>query len=335
MADISFNFHGQGIKNEPRMLQYFRNAQPAWALCMDALGSADKMHDASPNTNLIYRKYVPDGAWYNHDPIDFLEFMQHELNGRPYWTYVDNEVGLNPSWYTRLIQKNKLYKQPLKIVVTNISTGTPEFAEWKKPDVKELLFLMADNRDNIVMGQHQYGHVLLNSGFQDQHYVINPKEWIKTIDPKKNNFHIGREKALFDVYPNLSLRIVLTEFGWDTLSDMMWWLNTSYGWRNCIQWWKQFYGNNIDVNLIMFDQIVHAITYQLDRRVEAAMLFCYGHVDPKWSSFDFEGTGLVDMIENYKPINLPPPPPTLPPTSVDRLPAFLAELQVLIGKYRA
>lgn len=333
MTEVSFNFHGQGIKNEPRMIKYFTDAQPAWALCMDALGTADKMHNASPNTNLIYRKYVPDGAWYNHDPVDFLEFMQHELAGRPYWAYVDNEVGLNPPWYTKLIQRNKLYKQPLNIVLPNISTGTPEFVEWKKQDVKDLLFLMADNRDNIVFGGHSYGHVLLNSGFQDQHFVVAKKDWIKTIDPKKNNFHIGREKALFDLYPNLALRMVLTEFGWDTLTDMMWWLITSYGWRNCVQWWKQMYGNDVDINQLMFDQIVHAITYQLDKRVEAVMLYCYGHVDPKWFSFDFEGTGLVDLIEAYRPVTPPAQPPPPPPVITDRLPEFLVKLKELINGY--
>lgn len=318
---IGFNVH-PGVKDEQRLLDFVNRTRPRWMLFMNNMSLAERAKAISPGTNIIYRDWQPDGAWTNHqNPQDFLDYTQRLLGDRPFYAYVDNEVGLKPEWYSSLIDKNEKTTK-LEIVVANISVGTPEFQEWKHPAVSNLIKKIADNRDRIVLGMHEYGHVLVTSGLQDQNYSFAVADWPREILRSKNNFHIGRFKALIDAHPNLPYRIVITEHGWDTLGDMKsrqtlyGAFETSYGWTNCVPYWQKIYGSGLDVAQFMALQVGYAdkIIYPYgDGRVECQLLYCYGAVDRKWMPFDFEpNRSFIGYLEDLNSVPVPKPTPPTP-----------------------
>lgn len=323
---------------------------------MDAMSLADRIKEASPYTNIIYRNWQPDGSWTSHkNPQDFLDYTQRLLGGRDFYAYTDNEYGLQPRWNTELIDKNRLTTK-LKLSVANISVGTPEFAEWKNPEVATLVRKIADNRDRVILSTHEYGHVLVTSGLQDQSYTFPIADWPREILKGKNNYHIGRFKALVDAYPDLPIRIVITEHGFDTLGDMQQRqtpygvFSTSYGWENCVQYWKKIYGSGLDVAQFMALQIGYAdkVIYKYGDVVEGQLLYCYGAVDAKWKPFDFEpNKDFIGYLEALNANGTPVPPvvieepPVVPdddtipmPPVVDALAKFKTYLKSAIDNYK-
>lgn len=323
---IGFNVHN-GVKDEPRLVEFYRKTKPRWGLFMNNMSLAQRVKDASPTTNIIYRDYQPDGAWINHsNPQDYIDYTQRLLAGHDFYGYVDNEVGLNPKWYSALIDKNRATAN-LNLVIGNISVGTPEFAEWKNPDVKALVQKIADNRNHIVLGMHEYGHILMTSGLQDNNWIFPVADWPREILRSKNNYHIGRFKALVDEYPNLPIRIVMTEHGWDDLPDMKTRQSpygvfpSSYGWTNCVQAWRKIYGSGLDIGQFMALQVGYAdkIIYPYGgNRVEGQLLYCYGTNDNRWKPFDLEPN--VDFMTYLEALNTEvpaTPTPTIPPVGND------------------
>lgn len=346
---ISFNIHAQGggVVNPNRLLRWHRENRPNWSLVMDNLGYALDIADASPATNVIHRDYTPDGAWFNHTPEDYLKWQKARFAGlnANLWGYVDNEAGVRPDWYIELIEKNKSYKQ--HIVIGNWSVGTPEPKDFNDPQVRRLLELTAEQREYIVLGLHEYGHGQLTSGYQDQHYWPYNGSWPTSVAPQHNNFHVGRYKFLVDKFPKLPIRMVITEHGWDTLRDMVWWYPKSKGWQDAADIWRQMWGSDVNVVQTALQQLEYAnnVIYRYTNNVEGQLLFTYGHVGDNWFKHDTERLG-EEFLQGLTKINtagtvpIPPvitPPIVLPPVVEDEgdTARLIKELQSVLDKYKA
>lgn len=335
---FGLNVHAQGLKNLQRVLDYHKNAKPVWSLIMDGVGLGALIKAASPTTNVIIREYQEDGAWYKKTPADYLAFIDQKMGDFDGWSFVENEAGLNIDWNVQLIKLNAMRVKPRKLVILNLSVGTPEPDAWRA--ARALLDLCNTYREWVVIGLHEYCCGLITSGFiggapndsrhADFTKLINwpDKATVQTM----TKWHCGRFMFLVNTCRDMGIaapRLVLTEHGFDDVSDIKAWASTLpvtppytsiRGFKSLTTWWKRDYPQWASEDQAYFMNMSYgADNIYAGSPVEGACLYCCGHVDAIWQQFDIEGhEELFKDLEAYAlkttapPI--PPPPPVIIPT---------------------
>jgi hypothetical protein len=340
---IGWNIHAQGVKDKATLRQRVAQMRPRWLVVMDDAGLARLLKADSPTTNVIVRDWQADGHWaISRQPQDFINdvrsrYSADDIGGL--WFYVDNEVGLNTDWNSRLIELNAQHPQPLNMVIVNASVGSIEPREWEAEGGRKLLALADKHRKHIVIGLHDayfMGNptVLWNDIVTD----IPIAQWPRKRDSGKGNWLIGRHdwavRAIRESHP--PPRFVMTEAGPESITAAEKYIGGKLegGWRRQVDYWRSKW------NLGAEEAIYHAFYYMTqvqyrDTPVEGVCWYCYGHNgDQRWFWFDCEELGNVNLsiyawqrprlltdipndkwwVGEIKPVDPPKPePPVKPP----------------------
>lgn len=345
---IFWNIHAQGVSDTNYLLETARDLQPAWALVMNGLGLAQQIKEAAPGCNVIHRVHPDEENELKvAEAKTWVAQKQAEIGSADVWCYTFNEVGFSDDYLkltTQIIREAT--KVGLKVVVGNMSVGTPQPEDWHKPAARELLEALNAHRETAVLGIHEYGCAVATSGFYGGYpdnagvqpgtpggtNLIPQAAWPTAPYPC---YHLGRFKFLLDACTAMEIpapRIVLTEHGFDDVSDIKPWTETLVktapyetirAWKSCKDQWAVWYPQ-WSHEQAYFEQLVYADeTLYQGTPVEAQLIFCWGiTADRKWESFDVSGAyELYRLLEEHISSN---PPDTgdgggeeLPPVTID------------------
>ncbi len=348
---ISYNVHAQGLKDTNGLITHLKRIRPVSVLVMDGLQLCRQIKQAVPNTIAIHRTWPDDDIHNRISPEEWLKRKRQEVGQDDIWCYTSNEPGFSPAviaWHVALIKLNFASGHPLKLVILNLSVGTPAKAEeWAM--AKELLQLCDKYRSHVILGLHEYWGGVVTSGFvgstpdDTRHHpnFIPQASWPNKETAKNMTmWHCGRVKFLISYCLANGIkppRVIMTEHGADALGDIDPWLksqrltpphNSIRGYHSLRNLYKQWYPTqSLDeafFNMLRYaDQNIYAGTC-----VEAQLIFCYGSVTGgQWAQFDIESqVTLKDLIEIYANTPEEPTVPTnpVPPTDggSQTLPAF-------------
>lgn len=149
--------------NDPRIMAFVREAQPALIKAVDDVGFLAEVKEVSPRTITIGRLNIAHQA-YSHDPEqaarDFVASQLDRYLANPAvdywegWNEPDPNMDRMP-WYARFEQERvrQLAAHGLKAAVGGFATGVPEFEEFE-------LFLPAIETAKEyagILSLHEYG----------------------------------------------------------------------------------------------------------------------------------------------------------------------------------
>lgn len=227
-------------------------------------------------------------------------------------------------WATEVIPACRRYG--LKVVVLNLSGGTPSPDAWKEPAAQDLLRLLDTNRDMAVIGLHEYACAVITSGFIGGYpqYIL-PDSWPKDVSDL-TMWHCGRYRFLIRACESLGIkppRIVITEFGFDDMSDIKGYTDmlprtppyTSIrGWRSLVEAWKQLYSSTGWTALdTLFNSYKYAATVIYSHQaVEGVLIFSRGASSSIWTQFDCEEDEVDNRLIDFANEGIPPAPPATP-----------------------
>ena len=240
---ISYNIHAQRLNNHNYLIEHLHQIQPAAVLVMDGLGLAREIKKLLPETIVINRIYPDDDIHRHVSPEDWLNSREPQAEGGIF-QYTTNEAGFSQDmidWHVRLMELAASRHVPL--VVGNMSVGTPQAEEWA--NARRMLELLDQHRDLFILGLHEYACAVITSGFlggYPDHAGVPPKSGLPGRDliPANNwpgrgeaapmtMFHCGQFKFLVNYCNDNGLkppRIILTEHGFDDVSDIKPWTDT-------------------------------------------------------------------------------------------------------------
>jgi hypothetical protein len=325
---ISYNIHAQRLSNHDHLINHLRKIQPAAVLVMDGLGLAQEIKGLLPDTLVINRIFPDDDIHHRVSPEDWLNQRASQAEGG-IAQYTTNEAGFGQeliNWHVRLMELAAPRRVPL--VIGNMSVGTPQREEWA--NARRMLELLDQHRDLFVLGLHEYACGVVTSGFlggypNNAGVPPNSGQQGRDLIPTGNwpgrdeaggmtMFHLGRFKFLLQACNDLGIRpprIVLTEHGFDDVSDIKPWSETllstgSYlnirGWKSAQNQWTGWYGGQgWSPQRAMYEQLTYADrTIYQGSPVEAQLIFCWGHSSDMWDQFDVaDAAEFHSLLENY------------------------------------
>lgn len=337
MSFYSFNTHAQGVKDPTKLLAHIRKTTPTWHLVMDGLGLAEQIKAVSPATNVIHRNHGvtggDDDVFAKVSPERWLELRSKEADSGV-WLMTTCEPGWGAdviAWHVRLMEL--CIPRKIRLVVGNWSVGTPDPALI--PMARKLFEMLDAHRELFVLGLHEYANAVITSGFvggapdgyteshDKQHHpdYQKPSTWPLNGEARiLTKWHMGRFNFINDYCKAVGInppRIVLTETGFDDVSDVKFWSNklprtSPYtdirGYKTLAAYWKQI-APEWSHDRAYFEQLRYAENnIYAGSNVEGGLIYCYGHIDPRWSSFDLEGrTEFLQLLEAdavaTKPLN--------------------------------
>lgn len=322
---LSLNIHGDNVPNKGRLLEFLQATQPRAVLVMDNFALVQELKALLPETMLIYRAWPDDGIYRQLSPEDWVSRKLAELGGLDVWVYTTNEPGFSDAalnWLARVME----LAQPrgLKLVVGNWAVGTPDTQnDW--PRARRLLELLDQNRATMVMGLHEYACGIITSGFVGGNpQFIAPESWPQDVR-NISLFHCGRFNFLVRYCRSIGLnppRIVITEHGFDDVSDIKPWADSlarpgNYlnirGWKSLQAQWPQWFNPlGWSPERALFEQLAYAdrVIYQ-NSPVEAQLIFSWGHSSQDWEQFDVsQALEFQQHVIRYaqQPADRPAPP---------------------------
>lgn len=323
-----YNIHKQGVKNTAALIEHTLKIKPKWSLVMDGLAFLQQLQVVSPLTQFIHRNHAitdgDDDVFKRLPPKEWLEAHAEEIRVGV-WMTTTCEAGWSQAvidWHLELMRLAIPAKA--KLVIGNWSVGTPE------PDAigmaKPLLQLCADHPDLFVLGLHEYAGAVITSGLvggapdgrTKKGEIVHPDyqsqaAWPLNGEAKSlTHWLCGRFQFWVAYCHSVGItppRIVLTEAGFDDISDIAWWTanlprtepyKNIAGYKTLQAYWKR-----------VFPQWSHDQAYfkQLEysenniyagTEVEGACIYNYGHIDPKWEPDDVEGrTEFLGYMESH------------------------------------
>lgn len=346
--------------NREQFIEYHRVTQPVWTLVMGDVQLARDTKAASLATNVIVRLYMPDGFWYSQKAEDYLKFMDDNHVDDNLWCFVENEAGINPGWHLKLVTANLKRATPRKLVIGNLSVGTPSRKGWRIEDLwheaDPLLRALDNYRDWLVLGLHEYFNCVPTSGFiggWPDNAGVDPGKpggrdlvtfanWPGRAEAQTlTKFHCGRFEFLNRACQELGIkppRIVLTEHGQDDVSDIKQWVERTVGqgirgFRTLEAWMQKRFGWTLERGYYEMLAYLRQNVY-LGTNVEGAILYTYGNnEDPLWLPFNTNGSGLIErIVTNNTPLPVDPVYPPFP-ADFDRRAVFVHLSAVSVRTY--
>lgn len=340
---ISYNIHAQAVRDIPRLTQHLMKIQPTLVMGMDGLGLIRDLQKALPATMFIHRNYGitngDDDVHLKVTPEWWLELRAKESEGGIY-LYTTNEPAFDDKsiqWHVDLMELAA--KRGVKLVIGNWGVGNPGPDDWGR--AKRMLELLDQHRDLFMLGLHEYACGIITSGLyggypnqagvQPGEYggkdLIPPRLWPDDVS-KITLWHCGRFNFLVKACEKMGIkppRIVLTEHGFDDVSDIKGWAEhldktpgyTSIrGWKSLkAQWDKWFNPLGWSAERAYFEQLAWADQkiYQ-GSAVEGQCVFAWGHTSERWEQFDVaEAFEFQERLEEYAKVEDATPPPVVAP----------------------
>ncbi len=217
------------LNADPDVIQLAKDTRPSWALVMDNTDAALEIADFGIET--IDRRWSPkEGSqWKTDDPVHYARSL---MDGhKTLWKYILNEPfakGNEPTFLDWVLQAaDTLIQGGYKVVLPNFAVGVYEVSEVRNGVYDRLLHFLDEHRDVAVLGLHEYAQGTLfhwgagGLGREDVYRgaPLNPNP---PHDYDEGNYYLFRSFAFVKRAQELGLqppRIVLTEFGWDRMSD--------------------------------------------------------------------------------------------------------------------
>lgn len=334
---ISLNIHGQNVPDGAYLLDVLRKLNPVAVLVMDNLDLAKRIHATLPDTMTIYRHWgadSDDNDALQYSPEAWVKERAAKADGLPLWMYTTNEPEFNAhniEWNTRVVELAA--KQGLRVVVGNWGVGKPVDVDnaWNMAD--RLLRLLDAHRDTAVMGLHEYACGVITSGFiggtPQERGLIMPDTWPEDTTQTGALWHCGRFRFMERYCKAQGIkppRIILTEHGFDDVSDIKPWTETLKktpvagnpggnirGWKTLATQWGEWFGDWTPEQAY-FEQLKYANEkLYKGSSVEAQLIFSWGHSSPIWYQFDIaEARELHNLLIGYASVVDTPPPAPLP-----------------------
>ncbi len=338
---LSFGVHHEDFDNE------LLSMRPPVILTMTGSHHATSLAQQLPETLVIHRGWNDNRLHWDISPERFVEnhkhlaefgVVVHTTNEPPNPNNEDEALRL-VLWHENVIRLSAQYN--LKLCILNFGAGGPDIDKWGMYD--SLLRLVAENRDRVFMGLHEYAVGVIYSGMENIHNIelgstIDWRDWAGVIYPtlpintdNYNLWHTGRYKHLLKYCEDNNIdkpQIIFTEYGWDQLTDN---ISTEYlrelaaehppvapfehyrGWRSLERVWNEW-GNNFS----MINQLEWANdNLYTEPEIVGQCLFAVSE-SPDWKQdFDYSvDEDLIDyMSERYaieREDTVPIPPVELP-----------------------
>lgn len=370
MSRIAFNVHAQTPNfDKAKLLLHVEKSQPPWMLVMDGVQLCQDIQNVSPRTQVIHRSYPDEEIWHQKTPAQWIEQKKSEVGSRRLWLYTVNEQDLSDAlcnWWLEVIRLSA--RDEMQLVIGNFSAGTPQASDWTRPLVIELLRACNLNRSRVVLGLHEYACGVITSGFLGGwpdnagvapvpdnkgkgRNLVPSVNWPLRLEVDRiTRFHCGRFKFLVEACALLGIpapRIVLTEHGFDDMSDIKTWARLQQqtppydgfrGWKSLENFWRANYSaQGWTPQRAMFEQLAYAdrVLYQ-NSPVEGQLIFCWGQTSSMWDQFDVSKTDeFLKLIEGQAvPAPIPVPPPNPPPVPVPPSPPAPIELLAALRMMR-
>ena len=273
---ITYNVHAQQLLNHDTFMQHIERIQPTALFIMDALGLAREVKAMLPKTMVIHRNWGvtqgDDGVFSKVSPQQWLDLRAGEAAGG-----IALHTSCEPGWGQDVIDWHvKLMElaapSGIPLVIGNWAVGTPQPEQWSM--ARRMLELLDQHRDLFVIGLHEYAAGVITSGIvggapdDPRHPNFVPVEnWPNDVS-KLTLFHLGRFHFLLNYCQSIGLkapRIIITEHGFDDVSDIKPWLNglrvnSPYlnirGWKSLqdqwskLVWWARMVGTAGDVRAV-------------------------------------------------------------------------------------
>lgn len=285
------------IGRTSKLVETLRRVRPVATLVMDDLVLAHELTHALPNSIIIFRDWsLGDHRHLTLAPQRQIDRALAQHNGQPnLWFYTTNEAGLTPEifdWHLKLLDS----PEHLRWVGLNPSVGTTPQSPYGWMYAEPFLRAIVPHRERFIFGIHEYAGAVPNSGMPE--FTRHLQEWDGERLPA---YHCGRFCYLEQFCAAKSIpvpRIILTEHGFDDLSDIQLWLKTlrvtaGYanlrGWKSLTEQWYAWYrGKGWSPQRTLFEAL-NWMDRSLYRgtAVEAQLIFCWGtNGDPAWAQFD-------------------------------------------------
>lgn len=346
-STISWNINGKNTPHYPELEAHLTRLNPRWLLIMDNIQMCRYFADKFPFSNIIARNWAltqGDENVYTLTPTQWLDARLPEAAPN-IWLSTANEGGLNVKWDIELMQL--VLSRGLKnvrLVIGNLSVGTPALPDWTTADKKLWFQLLDQNRNQFALGLHEYFCGIAPSGFvggyPDGTWSDGRKDLHPNYEDRKNwpdnpfgigqLWHCGRLMSINTAARSFGYappRIVITEHGIDRLGDMLGWMgkfqpsapfNSLRGWKS----WKNGLAKllpNMSHEQAYFESVgyLDSHLYAGFSNVEAQLIYTWSS-SPDWNDFDMSETAIFQaLLERYvdsKVPTVPIPPPA--PTSV-------------------
>ena len=247
-----------------------------------------------PELLLIGRRHVESQPL--DDPEKEADTFARSILNTSTASICDAWEGYNESGVSKLKKRcrfdirlaQRLHEAGLDYVAGSWSVGVPEIASWQKPEMLDAL-RMAD-----YIGVHEYCAPRMD----------DPRGLDTSTDPLSGWFTLRYRKWYPSLPPDCQKPVLITECGIDS-GACHWDLGAQGGWRSFTD--AQGYLGQLE----WYDQML-----QQDKYIAGATIFCWGTLDPTWSTYDLKGD-MSKLLKSYLINQQQPPAPPSPPTWVD------------------
>lgn len=353
---ISVNVHGQNVPDIDYLKGFLVKLNPAWVLIMDNIGLAKDIKAMLPETNVICRNWGADGDDNDHKqytPGQWIAEKLRERGAADLWFYTTNEPEFSDEVVRWHVDVMKLAANAgLKLVVGNWGVGIPADVDHDWARAETMLRLLNQHRETMALGLHEYACGVITSGFVGgpptelrdasgnllHPDFIQPENWPDDVSKIGALWHCGRFRFLERYCQSIGLRpprIVVTEHGFDDVSDIKSWTETLIktntpgnpggnirGWKTLENQWNAWFGSRKwSPQRAYFEQLKYA-DQKIYRgsAVEGQLIFSWGHSSDAWAQFDIaDAQDLHGLLRDYEEVT--------PPSEQEgeRLPAFPAD----------
>lgn len=317
-----FGYNVQKVENENAFAAHFKKAQLAGALFFAGNTSFEfmvRLANENPDALIVVRNWPDTDQHKQMTPQQWMDKFAGQSFGGKLIIGASNECEWTPQFLSWTLELCKLaVKNKVRICIINLNSGHNTPNEWAQ--AHDILQIAVDNPNLIYIGLHEYAGGLITSGFVGgdptgiyQGQRIHPdytmiENWPNSEQLRgTTQWHCGRFRWLeqycqdtFGKKPS----IILTEHGFDYLSDIGTWLNalprstgSVNGWRTLTNYWKQVFPNWTAEEALWFQLKYAEEVIYADSPVKARFIFDYGP-NPDWTPYRVDGV-LETKLENY------------------------------------
>ena len=329
---IKFGYNVQRLQDPVAFADHYKKAKLGGSLFY--AGNTDleyvaKLTDDNPGSLNVIRNWPDADQHRRMTPQQWMDSYANQSHSKRLIIGASNESEWTPQFLAWTLELCKLaVRNDVRICVINLNTGHNTPVEWAQ--AKEILQVACDNPDLIYIGLHEYaggiitsgfvggnpdGTITTNAGFQRHPGLVDMTKRENWPTPEQlsemTQWHCGRfnflNKYCMDTFGKLP-SIIITEHGFDYLSDIGSWLNSLprrtssiNGWKTLGDYWNVvFPGMSREDALWMQLEWADTHIYAADN-IKVKILFDYGP-NPDWELYRVDGA-IENKLEAYAMAN--------------------------------
>jgi hypothetical protein len=340
LKGLGLNIHTDYLDNYDLLKTRLKAAPPPALLCMDNLPRALELKALLPQTTHIYRHFRSTSDYTVTTPEQWIA-MHEYAGGKGLWLQADNEAPLTEAFCAWSLKVAQLcVARKWQVCLLNLSVGHPEPDQWSRADA--LLRFIAANPQYCMIGIHEYAPTLMNYDWNTE----SDPEKFPTVKPTDRPWLLGRFRFLLDYCKSKGIKapkIVINEWGWDTIASATAWHSTTPGYRplgmgyrhSSVAWTTWQPGMTAAQHAFKQLQWAWNNIYKPHPEIVGVCFFCYGGLggEGSWGE-DYSihrENELFDLVKaqgNFA-LNTGTTPPPQPPTDPPGLQAYITGATVV------